>query len=240
MLSLQASDATWNGSMPPRPAFDRRASHDGGSLDEYLAQASVRRFDAKEFVFVEGDPASHVYWIETGAVSLFKVFPDGRRQILGFAYAGDFIGLGVRGEHIMNAQAIKPARIRSMPVSELHRIAARNASLSFMLYRAVSEELTATRDLMMTTGHRSASERVATFLLALWRRRKRGNDAVTTVDLAMTRADIADFLGLTIETVSRTLTKLKRRGLIDLPQSTRVELLDIEKLQRLAEGVDSW
>jgi CRP/FNR family transcriptional regulator len=211
----------------------------GHSLNSCLAQGCVRRYDVKEFVFAEGDPAKHIYRIEAGAVSLFKILPDGRRQILGFAYAGDFIGLGVQGEHIMSAQAIKAARIRSLPLAALHQIATRDADLSFMLYQAVAEELAATRDLMMTTGHRSASERVAAFLMALSRRNRRMGKPAGLIDLPMTRADIADFLGLTIETISRTLTKFKTRKLIDLPQSARVELLDMIELQKLAEGEET-
>jgi CRP/FNR family transcriptional regulator len=225
--------------MPRKPAVELHVVPRGRSLEDCLAQASVRRYGAKEFVFLEGDAANQIFRIETGAVSLFKLLPDGRRQILGFAYAGDFIGLGLQGEHIMNAQAIKPTRIRSMPISALHRIATSDPTLSFMMYQAVAEELAATRHLMMTTGHRSACERVASFLVALWQRKERqGQTASRTIDLPMTRADIADFLGITIETVSRTLTKLKTRGLIDLPQSTHVELLDIEELERLAEGAE--
>lgn len=207
-------------------------------LEDCLSHGSTRRIEPKEYVFNEGDPAHFIYRIETGAVSLFKVLPDGRRQILGFAYPGDFIGLGVQGEHIMNAQAIKPTRIRSLSLATLHQIATHDPSLSFTLYQAVSQELAATRDLLMTTGHRSASERVAAFLMALSRRNERIGENPKTINLPMTRADIADFLGLTIETVSRTLTKLKTKGLIDLPQSTRVLLLDMVELQRLVEGSD--
>ena len=91
-----------------------------GGLDQTLAQASLRRVEAKEFVFIEGDPTTHVFRIETGAVALYKVLADGRRQIVGFAYPGDLIGLGAQGEHVMNAQAIKPTRLRCLGVATLH------------------------------------------------------------------------------------------------------------------------
>jgi CRP-like cAMP-binding protein len=208
-------------------------------LDDCLAHASQRRLQAKEFVFVEGDPAKHIYRIEAGAVSLFKILSDGRRQILGFAYAGDFIGLGLQGEHIMNAQAITGTKVRSMPVAALYQIATLDPTLSFKLYQTIAQELAATRDLLMTTGHRSASERVASFLMALSRRNERIGEAANIVDLPMTRTDIADFLGLTIETVSRTLSKMKNQRLIDLPQSARVHLMDMNELQRIAEGEGS-
>jgi len=226
----------------PLPGYDpHRSARDfprKKTLEDWLSQAAPRRVEAKEFIFAEGDPVNQIYRVEAGAVSLFKMLPDGRRQILGFAYPGDFIGLGAHDEHIMNAQAIKSSRVRSMALSTLHRIAKEDPTLCFTLYRAVAQDLAATRDLMMTTGHRSASERVAAFLVAL-SRRSEGADQGRVVELPMTRADIADFLGLTIETISRTLTKLKTNGLIDLPQSTRVILLDIVELRKLAEGAES-
>jgi CRP-like cAMP-binding protein len=206
------------------------------SLDERLAGATQRRVEAKEFVFMEGDPTTNVYWLESGAVSLFKVLPDGRRQILGFAYPGDFVGLGAQGERLVSAQAIKPTRVRSISVAKLHKIAANDPDLSFKLYQALAAELAEARDLMLTTGHRSACERVAAFLLAMSRRNRRNGKDRTIVDLPMTRADIGDFLGLTIETVSRTLTKFKSRGLIDMPQSARLRLADMVGLERIAAG----
>jgi CRP/FNR family transcriptional regulator len=206
------------------------------NLEQSLARASLRRVEAKEFVFAEGDPTSHVYRVETGAVALYKVLADGRRQVLGFAYPGDLIGLGAEGEHVMNAQAIKPTRLRCLAVSALRQSAARDPMLGFKLYEALARELAATRDLMLTTGQRSAIERVAGFLLAFSRRNERNGQDPTTFELPMTRADIGDFLGLTIETVSRTLSKLKLVGLIELPKSNHVNLLDIEELESLAAG----
>lgn len=209
-----------------------------GRLLGSLAEAAPRRVEAKEFVFMEGDPTTNVYWVESGAVSLFKMLPDGRRQILGFAYPGDFIGLGTQGERPVSAQALKPTRVRSIPVSKLHKMAAGDPELSFKLYQAVAAELAETRDLMLTTGHRSACERVASFLLALSRRNQRHSQDKDNIDLPMTRADIGDFLGLTIETVSRTLTKFKIRRLIDLPQCAHVRLVNRIVLERIAAGED--
>jgi CRP/FNR family transcriptional regulator len=210
-----------------RPAVD---------FEHTLAHASLRCVEAKEFLFTEGDPISHVYRIETGAIALYKVLADGRRQVLGFAYPGDLIGLGIQGEHVMNAQAIKHTRLRCLPLAALRQSAANDPMLGFKLYEALARELAATRDLMLTTGQRSAIERVAGFLLAFSRRNERQGRDPTSFELPMTRTDIGDFLGLTIETVSRTFTRLKLLGLIELPLSNQVKLLDIEELKRLADG----
>jgi CRP/FNR family transcriptional regulator len=216
--------------------FKARPAND---LEQTLANASLRRVEAKEFVFAEGDPTTHLFRVETGAIALYKVLADGRRQIVGFAYPGDLIGLGAQGEHVMNAQAIKPTRLRCLPFAALHHSAVKEPGLAFKLYEALAGELAATRDLMLTTGQRSATERVASFLLAFSRRNERNGRDRTEFDLPMTRADIGDFLGLTIETVSRTFTKLKLLGLIALPQSSRVKLIDIDELQNLANGEEN-
>jgi CRP-like cAMP-binding protein len=177
-----------------------------------------------------------VYRVETGAIALFKVIGDGRRQVIGFAYPGDLIGLGVDDEHTMNAQAVKPTRVRCLPVGSVRRTVARDPALAFKLYEFLARELAATRDLMLTTGHRTAMERVASFLLAFSRRNARNGKDPDAFELPMSRTDIGDFLGLTIETVSRMFTKLKLQGVIELPASNQVMLLEKDKLARLAAG----
>jgi CRP/FNR family transcriptional regulator len=207
-------------------------------FDEALARAPLRRVEVKELVFAEGDPTTHVFRIETGAIAIYKILADGRRQIVSFAYPGDLIGLGAEGEHLMNAQAIKPTRVRCLPVATLHHSAAQDPALGFKLYETLAKELAAARDLLLTTGQRSATERVVSFLLALSRRSVRNGQSASEFELPMTRTDIGDFLGLTIETVSRTFTKLKMLGLIQLPEANRVRLIDVDELECLAVGED--
>ncbi len=207
-----------------------------------LPQGSLRRVAAKELVFVEGDPITHVFRVETGAVALYKVLIDGRRQIVGFAYPGDLIGLGAQlgarlgaaSEHLMNAQAMQPTRLRCVPLATLYRAAARDPAIGLKLYEALARELAAVRDLMLITSQRSATERVAGFLLGF--SRPVVCHGTCELELPMTRVDIGDFLGLTVETVSRTFTKLRMLGLIELPESRRVRLVDIRQLERLAAG----
>ena len=126
-----------------QPAVNARPA---GALDETLAQATLRRIEAKEFVFIEGDSTTHVFRVETGAVALYKVLADGRRQVVGFAYPGDLIGLGAQGEHVMNAQAIKPTRLRCLGMTALHRSAAQDPDLAFKLYEALADHRTAQRN----------------------------------------------------------------------------------------------
>lgn len=203
------------------------------TLEERLTQASERRLEAKEHVFCEGDPRTHVYRIEEGVIAIYKTLFDGRRRIIDFAYPGDYIGLGMIGEHIMSAQATCPSRVRCLSASALESLAEKDASLALKLYKSVCQDLVAARSLLVTVGQRSAVERLAAFLLALHRRA--GDESNDTVKLAMRRSDIADLLGLTIETVSRTLTKLREMEVIEVEQGgTTVRLRDLARLTDLA------
>jgi CRP/FNR family transcriptional regulator len=157
---------------------------------------------------------------------------------MAFAYSGDFVGLGAEGQHVMNAQAIKRSRLRCMSTAMLHRSASEDPTLAFKLYEALTRELAATQDLMLATGQHRALERVAGFLLAFSRRNARYGQDPTNISLPMSRADIGDFLGLAFETVSRNFTQLKSLGLINIPISNNVILLDIVALTNLFERKD--
>lgn len=205
-------------------------------LDKRFEAAAPRLLQAREHIFFEGDVKDHVYQVEKGTVCLYKTLPDGRRQIVDFAYPGDFIGLGEPGEHVFSAQAITLTRLRCLPGGLLHEVARHDPEIGLQLYRALCEQLHAARDLLLTVGQRSATERLAALLFALSRRNERNGTDPLRIALPMTRADIADFLSLTIETVSRTFTKLRQGGIIELVQSSLVLVRDQEVLQQLAAG----
>jgi CRP/FNR family transcriptional regulator len=220
-----------------RDIFDARDVPASGRLsDQRLKTAPPRVLQAREHVFFEGDAKDHVYLVEKGTVCLYKTLPDGRRQIVDFAYPGDFIGLGAPGDHVFSAQAITLSRLRCLPAGLLHEAALHDPQVGMQLYSALSEQLLAARDLLLTVGQRNATERLGALLLALSRRNARIGADPTRIALPMTRADIADFLSLTIETVSRTFTKLRQGGIIDLVQSSLVVIRDERALERLAAG----
>jgi CRP/FNR family transcriptional regulator len=234
MTYLEAFDETAN-LLPVAPQHDVSEVPPGG-LDQHISSGSVRLLKAKEHLFAAGDARTHLYRVESGTVCLYKIMPDGRRQVIDFAFGGDYLGLGQQVEHTLNAQALEPVRLKCIPVGTMARLAQRDPRLALKLYEAISAELAAAQDHIFTVGQRSAAERVASFLLALARRQQRKGQDASTLVLPMTRADIADFLGLTIETISRTLTKLKAARFIDLEQCTLIRLLDTRKLEGLANG----
>ncbi len=221
-----------------RAVFGAGKSEEVGErlIDTRFRAAGSRVLQAREHIFFEGDPKDHVYQVEKGTVCLYKTLPDGRRQIVDFAYPGDLIGLGAPGDHVFSAQAIALTRLRCLPAGLLHEIARHDPEVGMQLYRALSDQLLAARDLLLTVGQRSATERLAALLFALSRRNERNDADPARIALPMTRSDIADFLSLTIETVSRTFTKLRQSGIIELVQSSLVIVRDPQALARLAAG----
>ena len=232
-LSVERSPALEHTHRHSRPVVvagpERRANQDR------LDRSSIRRFQSKEHVFCEGDARTHVFQIEDGVVTIYQMLNDGRRQIVDFAYPGDFIGLGTTSEHLFSAEATSETRVRCFSASALEDTARNDPSLALQLYKAVSLELSAARALLVAIGQRSAIERVATFLLMLHGRTLRDNSRDGVVHLPMRRADIGDFLGLTIETVSRTITKLRLMRVIEVSHGTEIRITDLERLADLSE-----
>lgn len=226
------NSSSYGNAVAPLPAHSSTPT----TLQDHLERAPLRGIEAKDHVFTEGDPKSHIYQVVTGAVCLYKVLPDGRRQVIDFAYGGDVLSLGLGSLETYNAQATVATRVKCLSSSALSGLARRDPAIAMHMCEAMSDELAAVRDHLVCVVQRSATERLVTFLLALSKRNDAHNRDFRTIELPMTRADIGDFLGLTIETVSRTFTKLKCLGLIEISQGTTIRLSDIGGLKAMAEG----
>jgi CRP/FNR family transcriptional regulator, anaerobic regulatory protein len=233
MLTCGHGETTTFTNLAPHTAL---GGHRQDSLAAHFNGTPSRRVEAKEHLFCEGDQARYVYRVESGLICTYRMMPDGRRQVVDFAFPGDIVGLGASGEHSTSAQAIRPARLRCLPASALAEAMRGDARLTVKLYEALAEELRAARELLLSVCQRSAAERLAAFLVALVRRNERRDLDAETLDLGMTRTDIADFLGLTIETVSRTFTRFRTQGLIDIAQCTTITIVDRNGLEELAAG----
>jgi CRP/FNR family transcriptional regulator len=232
MLATAFAPVTQHEFAAPLPSVRRTSD----ALSDRFEQHATRPLAAKEHLFCEGDKATHVYRVEAGHICIYRTMSDGRRQVIDFAYPGDVIGLGAIGEHAVNALASVKTLVRCLPVTTLTDLAQADPRLGMKLYEAISRELLAARELLFTVSQRTASERLASFLLGLSRRNARRSENPGEIVLPMTRSDIADFLGLTIETVSRTFTKFRNDGLIDLEQCILVTILDAAGLEALATG----
>lgn len=181
-------------------------------LDELEAITTRLRLPAGRVLFDEGDPAEYLFTIQEGAIKLFKMLRDGRRQITGFLLAGDFLGLAFFWTYAYSAETVGPTLLCRFPRERFMSLLERYPMLEKELLSRASSELAAAQEQMLLLGRKSARERVASFLLALARRQAASGRA--SVELAMSRYDIADYLGLTIETVSRAIQAANAEGLI--------------------------
>jgi len=179
-------------------------------------------------IYGENEPADYLYKVISGAVRTYKVLNDGRRQIGSFYLPGDIFGLEVGDEHSFSAEAVADCKVLVIKRSALVALAGRDTEVARQLWTMAAAELQRAQDHVMLLI-KTAQERVAGFLVEMSSR----NAGASEVDLPMSRQDIADYLGLTIETVSRTLTQLENSGAIAVPTSRRIVLRSRGALNRL-------
>jgi CRP/FNR family nitrogen fixation transcriptional regulator len=194
-------------------------------------QGAVRRSFAKgEQLFVEGDTADFFYKILSGTIRISKLLSDGRRQIDAFHLGGDIFGLENDTEHHFTAEAVEETVVLAFRRSRFTSLLHDNPAFGDQLMKSVIVSLQRAHEHMVLLGRKTALEKMATFLLDMADRLDSGSQ----VDLPMQRADIADHLGLTIETVSRTLTQLARAGLIKMATCGRtIKIGNIAALEQV-------
>lgn len=180
-------------------------------------------------IYGEGEPSEYVYKVVSGVVRTHKLLNDGRRQISAFHLPGEFFGLDCDAQYRFTAEAVTNASVLFVKRSALTALARRDGEVANDLWRMAAAELHRAHDHMLLLGRKSAQERIAAFLLEMAEREPQGD----TVELPMSRLDIADYLGLTIETVSRTLTSLENAAAIELSTTRRVRLCNKAALARL-------
>ncbi len=200
------------------------------------AISSPKSYAPNQPIFHAEDTTVYVSNVVQGAVRMYKLLPDGRRQITGFLFPGDFLGMAANEEYAYSAEALTPVELCRFPRKKLEGLLDRLPALERRLLGTASNELIAAQDQMMLLGRKTAQEKVASFLLTLSRRAQQRGEAADPVLQPMTRADIADYLGLTTETVSRTITGLRTNGMIELIASDRISIPDAAALQAIAEG----
>jgi CRP/FNR family transcriptional regulator, nitrogen fixation regulation protein len=201
---------------------------DSAPEDVVELMGTIMPFARNTEIYGENEPADYLYKVISGTVRTYKILVDGRRQIGALHLAGDVFGLESGDEHTFSAEAITDCKIAVVKRSALTALATRDNDVARQMWAITG------RELQRAQGHllllvKSAQERVATFLLEM-AERLAGGDAV---ELAMSRRDIADYLGLTIETVSRTLTQLEKSAAIEVSSSRRILLRNHSALSRL-------
>ena len=222
-------------STDPEPAF--QASVNDPLCDARFRTRNQRRVETGTHLFREGDDADHVYEIKTGMLRLTRVLENGRRQVIAFGLPGDIVGFPNGDLHHTDCDVIATAEILA------HRRRALETGVGDTethqrLLNAAMREISAMQDHFMMLARKSAMEKVASFLIVLSQRTGTQIGDYMTYPLPMSRADIADFLGLTIETVSRMFTLLRQRGAITLETPHTVLVQDMERLIGASQAVD--
>jgi CRP/FNR family transcriptional regulator len=192
-------------------------------------------FYGGQTISTEGDPSEHVYNVASGTLRLYKLLPDGRRQVTGFLYPGDFLGLASIGTYAYSAEAVGAVHLCRFRSRDFKNLCDELPKMNSRLLEIANDELAAAQEQMLLLGRKTAVERIASFFLHLADQNVKLKRSPDVIDLPMRRGDIADYLGLTSETVSRTLRRLKSDGVIALPESNRVVLSDADRLRELAE-----
>src|SRR4051812_5668296 len=212
--------------------------NDSGAAGLNLAGPSNAQFATNEFsyakgteIFGEKEPADYVYQVTSGAVRSYKLLSDGRRQIGAFHLVGDTFGLEIGTDHRFTAEAVVDTTVRLMKRRSLELVAQSDVMVAHNLLSMTANNLRHAEDHMLLLGRKTSLERVAAFLIEMDRR----STAAGILALPMCRRDIADYLGLTLETVSRALSRLHDLGTLGFVGNNQrqIVLLDREKLASL-------
>jgi CRP/FNR family transcriptional regulator len=201
-----------------------------------LAACAVRiDFKRGQTVISEGEPAADFFNVTSGTVKLYKLLPDGRQQITGFASTGYFLGLAVSIAYAFSAEAVEDVRLCRFSRVKLRRLLDDFPALQKRLLETACNELASAQEQMLLLGRKTATEKVASFLMA-WSLAGAPCATGDHVHLPMTRGEIADYLGLTIETVSRIFSRFRAGNRIQTPSPDEIVLLDRAWLTGVAEG----
>jgi CRP/FNR family transcriptional regulator len=194
----------------------------------------IRQFAAHTHLFFEGDDKQHLFVITSGWVKLYRTLIDGQRQVVGFANAGSILGLESDLGQANGCEAITAVTAYTIPVGGISDLCRRDGAFAEQLLRQVGRQLGAAQGQLASVGAQSADQKLATFLMSIADLcgAKDGGE----FDLPMRRGDMAEFLGLRLETVSRKMSEFQRRGWIRMSSLYRCRIVRPDLLQELALG----
>ena len=192
-------------------------------------------FKAGSNLYYEGDKVERLYQVQSGVLRLTRLLEDGRRQVIAFGFPGDIVGFPSDGRYHTDCDVLTDARLQTYHLSALESSKG-DPELHKQLLQATLREISAKQDHFMMLGRKSAVEKVASFLCVLTERMSTEAGPRNQALLPMSRSDIADFLGLTTETVSRTLSQLRKSGIIAINNVHTVVILRPQALFSLSQG----
>ncbi len=224
---------------PPRLPVEEFSNHlaPHSDLRRLASEVRIRAYATGDTLQRDGDEAMHVMNIRTGSVKVYKQMADGRRGVVSFLFAGDFFGLAALEVYSSGVEALEPVQAWRFPRAAFRQLVADRPRLEAALLRRATRDLETAQDQMLLLSRKTAMERLTSFILQLAVREPEDAAGHAQAHFSMTRADMADYLGLTTETVSRCFTRLRGSGLIHLEHPTSVVILHRRKLQDVAAGV---
>ena len=203
---------------------------------ELERQGSVVLVSKNKALFEEGDSADYVYKVVGGALRTVRFLPDGRRHIASFFLPGDIFGYDGTAAYAYGVEAAADATVIRYPRHCFETMIENDSRAARRFLALVCGELASSQERLLLLGRKSAVERLATFLLGMADRMRSAESNAPEVDLPMSRSDIADYLGMTVETVSRVLAQLRSTQVIDLPAAAHIVLLKRQALAALSAG----
>jgi CRP/FNR family transcriptional regulator len=207
---------------------------DCANLAQFKNLGWTMKLSPGQTLFYEGDPATRVFTLTRGTLKLYKLLADGRRHVTGFMHPGNFLGISIDDEHAFSAEALEDAQLCWFPRNRFDDFVEEHSSMERELYLMAAHELAAAQQQMVLLGRKTATERLASFLMLLSERAN--GDCASSIKLPMSRSDIADYLGLTKETVSRVFSAFRRDRVIRLRSVNEVEIVDRGALEQLADS----
>jgi CRP/FNR family transcriptional regulator len=213
------------------------AALEAADLDHLRSIASSVTLTAGQVLFSEGERADYLYSVTLGTLRLCKLMADGRRQITGFLFPGDFLGLADNESYAYSAEAVTGCTLLRYPFARLRQLMAAYPELEHKLCAIARHELAEAQDQILLLGRKTARERVASFLLQMLERATRRGLDGGRIAVPMTREDMGDYLGMATETISRILTEFRNEGMISSENAKDLMLKRPDALQRIAEGL---
>jgi CRP/FNR family nitrogen fixation transcriptional regulator len=229
-LNTQAINTQIGGKIAPAHSPAHPVSDQFGAITGHVGLVAAEfSYRKDEEIYGEDEPAEYVYQVVSGAVRTYKLLSDGRRQIGAFHLAGDVFGLESGATHRLAAEAIIDTNVRLVKRASLEKAAGTDVQVARKLWAMTAGELRHAEDHMLLLGRKTAMERVATFLLEMDRRLA----VAGMMALPMCRRDIGDYLGLTLETVSRALSQLHTQGILGFSGARQIVLRNRQRLHNL-------
>ena len=208
-------------------------------LSDLAQYVTRRRLEAGQTLFQEGDSADQVFTVTSGVVKQYKLLSDGRCQVTGFYFMGDMIGMPDGKAYPVTAEALSDIAVCSFPRTRIVDLIHAYPALADGVMLKFQREVATAQEQMLALGRLNAEERIAGFLLMLHDKAPECAHEDGTLTLHMKRADIADYLGLTVETVSRSFTKLRKAGVLGAEMAGRIQIAGRERLAAIANGEDA-